>query len=152
MLLILKELYGPQGILSDTEISNQQSPAASQPIPDGDSALGSGSVSPSSPPLLDTNPVSLASTSQPSEPVPMLGAPVTISSPAPPLLNSGLNVMPPSTTQEGPRVIGGRPLVDITSQQVVGMDPTVRPLNRPPVGPPPKIPGGAFVRASAFRR
>ncbi|XP_071549263.1 uncharacterized protein [Panulirus ornatus] len=158
MLLILKELYGPQGILSDTEINNQQSPVASQPIPDGDSALGSGSASPSSSPLLVANPASLTSADfgatvpQSSDPVPLLATPVPSSSSVPPLLDSGLNVMPQSTAQESPRVIGGRPVVDITSQQVAGMDPTVRPLNKPPVGPPPKIPGGTFVRSSPFRR
>ncbi|XP_042209515.1 SEC23-interacting protein-like [Homarus americanus] len=148
MLLILKELYGPQEIFTDTQINHHQSPAVSQAVFDGDSALGSGSASPSSP---GARPVgSGAAAPDPGDPVPLL-APTSPGATSP-TLTMPFNAMPPATSHEGPRIISGRPVVDVNSRQSLGMDPTVRPINKPHVGPPPKLPGGSFVRSTPFRR
>ncbi|XP_050727907.1 phospholipase DDHD2-like isoform X1 [Eriocheir sinensis] len=56
---------------------------------------------------------------------------------------------PPSRGQ--PRVIGGRPIMEL-SAQTMGMDPTVRPSDTNPIGPPPKLPGVNFRRPSPFKR
>ncbi|XP_045607701.2 SEC23-interacting protein isoform X2 [Procambarus clarkii] len=164
MLLILKELYEPQGILSDVEINSKPSPSAGQTVPDGDPGRGSASHSPSNPrascasnvvqapnhssesvPLLSPGAASPSVLLPPTEPVPLLSM-TTLTSTQPPV------VLPSNTSHMGPRVIGGRPVMDISSQQTLGMDPTVRPMNRPVVGPPPKVPGGTFVRVAPFRR
>ncbi|XP_069944243.1 SEC23-interacting protein isoform X4 [Cherax quadricarinatus] len=157
MLLMLKELYEPQGILCDAEINRKQIPSTSQLGLNGDPGLSSASLSPSTPPVSRASPPQLVptdysdTTSHLTEPVPLLSA--TMSSPVlPSVMLPPINSAPSGTLNEGPRVISGRPVVDVTLQQTVGMDPTLRPVDKPVVGPPPKIPGGTFVRTSPFRR
>ncbi|XP_047493919.1 phospholipase DDHD2-like isoform X1 [Penaeus chinensis] len=160
MLLILKELYVPQGITCD----NEQSQLGQQITHgDGDSALGSGSLSPSSPPMFDTASMTLshhgskptAPTPPPSDPVPLFTSPPTCTAAVDhgvnPLPEPSLNTMPLNQACPGPRIIGGRPVISPDSQSV-GMDPTVKPAEKPPLGPPPKMQPGSFVRASPFRR
>lgn len=77
-------------------------------------------------------------------------------SPTPP--KSSSSPLLPVTPLSGPlpsrgqlRVIGGRPVMEL-SDQPVGMDPTVRPSNTNPVGPPPKLSGMNFRRPAPFKR
>ncbi|XP_069995666.1 phospholipase DDHD2 isoform X3 [Penaeus vannamei] len=160
MLLILKELYVPQGITCD----NEQSQLGQQITHgDGDSALGSGSLSPSSPPMFDTASMTLshhgskptAPTPPPSDPVPLFTSPpsctATVDHGVNLLPEPSLSAMPLNQAYPGPRIIGGRPVISPDSQSV-GMDPTVKPAEKQVLGPPPKMQPGSFVRASPFRR
>ncbi|XP_068228362.1 phospholipase DDHD2-like isoform X2 [Palaemon carinicauda] len=158
MLLILKELYGPRGISCDAEHGSQPTSNSAQHAYDGDSALGSTVVTPTSPPVFDMGGSSSVSrpgvdpngsVPQPSAPVPLF----TVSPTNPATLTNYAQAFnfPSGGSGGTPNVIGGRPVVDINSQPR-GMDPTALPGDKKAVGPPPKIPTGTFTRTTPFRR
>lgn len=91
---------------------------------------------------------------------PMLPSQASVLPPQPPLTHpqpSSSPLLPPATSNVPPsskiqpRVIGGRPVMEL-SDQPMGMDPTVRPTNTNSVGPPPKLPSMNFRRATPFKR
>ena len=154
MLLILKELYGPQGISCDANHGSQQGQGHGQHTYDGDSALGSAVVTPTSPPIFDVasstihpSSNSISSEPQSTAPIPLFTMAPTNPANAPPAFSYPPTVGAGSSLS----VIGGRPVVDINSQPR-GMDPTALPGENKPVGPPPKMPMGGFTRTPPFRR
>ncbi|XP_064113675.1 phospholipase DDHD2-like isoform X2 [Macrobrachium nipponense] len=154
MLLILKELYGPQGISCDAEHTSQPTSASGHHAYEGDSALGSAAVTPTSPPMFDIGSNvsqsvvdSSGSIPQPSAPVPLF----TVGPANPPTVTNYTPTFNFPSGGDTPSVIGGRPVIDINSQPK-GMDPTAIPRDNKLVGPPPKIPTGTFTRTTPFRR
>uniref|UniRef100_A0A0P4WBF1 DDHD domain-containing protein n=1 Tax=Scylla olivacea TaxID=85551 RepID=A0A0P4WBF1_SCYOL len=149
LLLILKELYGPQGILTDAQ--KNQPLSSPHTVPDGSSSLGSPSVSPPimHPPVLTP----MSSVSAPSEPVPMFSAPETVPllSPQKSEVDSFPPLPPPPSSKFQP------PLSPPLSSVPLSLSPTPppnlpaplsqSPVSSPPTNAPPLIPTMPFNSA-----
>ncbi|KAK8387656.1 hypothetical protein O3P69_018278 [Scylla paramamosain] len=141
--------------LSSVPLSLSPTPPPNLPAPLSQSPVSSPPTN--APSLIPTMPFNSAISpsqmpSPPSQP-PLLPS----QTPLLPLQPSSSPLLPPATTsvpppsRAQPRVIGGRPVMEL-SDQPIGMDPTVRPANTNTVGPPPKLPGMNFRRPSPFKR
>lgn len=135
--------------------SFQPPPPSSSPFTPSQSPYPpSHSPAPSSQPPLSTQPSISALqpavlTSQ--SPMPPSQSPLF---PPQPSSSPALPVTPPSgppPSRGQPRVISGRPIMELSSQPL-GMDPTVRPSDTTPIGPPPKVPVMNFRRPTPFKR
>ncbi|XP_076058267.1 triacylglycerol hydrolase DDHD2-like isoform X1 [Oratosquilla oratoria] len=155
MLMMLKELYRPWDTLCDAEmidsvdskeprslsspvLSTQYIPVASErneDIPTFNPDLAESS-SGASVPLI--SPASAGGC-----PVPTINLPV--SNQSFPISGGFPNVSNPALPPSNAKVIGGRPVADITTQPM-GMDPTAPPTDAAKVGPPPSLPVGKFNR------
>ncbi|CAL4063463.1 unnamed protein product, partial [Meganyctiphanes norvegica] len=126
MLLILKELYESNGILCDQ--AQQHNAAGAY---DGDSALGSGSVSPTSPygstdPVYSSFTTTASQPPPPPEPIPLINM-ATVSSPTSSMLPPGPPTMLPSS---------GTPIMLPPIGPPSMLPPTGPPSMLPPTGPP----------------